>query len=532
MNRQMLISCNLLIFFSALYLLTFSSLVSIDARVRYAVTQNLVEKADLATEESLGIPGKDGRYYSWFGLGQSLLAVPFYLFGKYVGNPVAAVVMINPFVSALTCVIIFRFCSVLGYSQRASLAAALLYGLGTFAWPYAKMEQEAPVTTFLGLLCFYWSFLYVKRGLPKYLIFSSVSLGMAVLTRLTSFMVVFPIILYLFLSRIGESVDRTTALKFFFKDCLIFFLVMTPFAAIILWYNDYRFGSIYETGYQLYARLAGFQSFSLTYLVDGLLGFLLSPNKSFFLYSPVALLFFFAISGFYRRHTHMATGFLSAMLCYLLFYSSYRFWHGDWAWGPRYLLDITPLLLIPVAHLIDGPKWKTSYFMRWVVYGVVGTSLAVQLIGVSVHPNRYFFDLHFNQGIRFQYFSVNRSAPDAPVVDVPPKEVYFDFRYAPIAEHFKASLGFLKNLSGICDPFGVEDSSKIPSWLNTPNFGWVYACRADEKGVKRTLAWSVGLLVFTILISGYRIYCAGFAMRMPTPRRESTVGTSRKRYSK
>jgi Dolichyl-phosphate-mannose-protein mannosyltransferase len=525
MNPQRLICFNLLIFLSALYFLTFSQIISIDSRVRYAVTQNLVEKTDLATEESLGIPGKDGRYYSWYGLGQSLLAVPFYLFGKYVGNPGAAVVMINPLVSALTCVIIFRFCSVLGYSQRASLAAALLYGLGTFAWPYAKMEQEAPVTTCWGLLCFYWSYLYVKQGVSKYLIFSSVSLGMAVLTRLTSLLVVFPIILYLFLSRISESVDRTTALKFFFKDCLIFFLTMTPFAAIILWYNDYRFGSIFETGYQLYARLAGFQSFSLAYLVDGLLGFLVSPNKSFFLYSPVALLFFFAISGFYRRHKHIATGFLSAMLLYLLLYSSYRFWHGDWAWGPRYLLDITPLLLIPVAHLIDGPKWKTSYFMRWVVYGVIGVSLAVQLIGVSVHPHRYFYDLHFNQGIRFQYFPANRPVPDFPVVNLPPKEVYFDFRYAPIAEQFKALLGFLKNPRGLCDPVGVEDSSKIPAWLNTPNFWWAHACRFNEKGFDRILASSVGSLVLIILISGYRIIDVGCAAGIPTPRHNSNVRT-------
>jgi hypothetical protein len=523
MNRQRQISLNVFIFFSAVYFLTFSNLVSIDSRVRYAVTQNLVEKGDLATEEALGIPGKDGRYYSWWGLGQPLLAVPFYLLGKSVGNPEAAVVIINPLVSALTCVIIFRFCSVLGYSQKASLSAALLYGLGTFAWPYAKMEQEAPLTTFLGLLCFYWSFLYVKRGVSKYLIFSSVALGMAVLTRLTSFTFVLPIILYLFLSRISESVDRPTALKFYFKDCLIFFSAMAPIAALILWYNDYRFGSIFESGYRLYAKLAGYQLFSLTYLGDGLSGFLVSPNKCYFLYSPVALLFFFAISGFYRRHKHIATGFLSAILCYLLLHSSYRFWHGDWAWGPRYLLDITPLLLIPVAHLIDGARWKSSFFMRWVVYGVVGVSLAVQLVGVSVHPNRYFFDLHFNHGIRFQYYPANPPVPDFPVTDEPPDEVYFDFRYMPIVEHFNTALGYLKNLRSLCHHSGAGDVSKMPSWSNTPNFWWTYACYTNERGFDRTLAWSVGLLVFIILLSGYRMYCTVFTMSIPTPLRERNV---------
>jgi 4-amino-4-deoxy-L-arabinose transferase-like glycosyltransferase len=510
MNHRRIICFNLFIFFLALYILTAPGRIDVyDAKVRYNVTYNLIETGELVTEESMGLPGKDGRYYSWYGLGQSLLAIPFYILGKWMGNAVTVVSLINPLIGAFTCVVIFRFCTRLGYSHRASLIVTFFYGLGTFAWPYAKMNHDGPITTLFTLLSVYCVFVYHKLDLYRYLVLSSFALGAAVLTRFTSFVVLPVIFIFIyFMNRPEGSIKG----KPFLKEFAVYLLCLSPFIGLTVWYNDYRFGSVFETGYSLFAEMAGFQAFSIAYALEGLPGFLLSPNKSYFLYSPVALLFFFSIRGFHRQHKTVASMFLGIILSYLFFYSSYRFWHGDWAWGPRYLLDITPFLLIPLTHLFDETRWKMSRLMRQVVYVVFIVSIAVQIIGTSVNFNRYFHDLKINHGVHFNQFHSDPTNPNSLSVHGPPKEIYFDFQYTPIAHHFEALLQFPKIIKsdydvGKIQNIKMEDSLNAPVWPNLPDFWWVYAGYDNKKHLDhKALVFSVLLLLCIILISFYRIY--------------------------
>jgi hypothetical protein len=85
----------------------------------------------------------------------------------------------------------------------------------------------------------------------------------------------------------------------------LFALAFLPFLGLSFWYNFYRFGSIFETGFSLIARRLGLDFFAGTPFLTGLGGFLISPGKGFFYYSPVAILFFFSISLF-KRHMGLA----------------------------------------------------------------------------------------------------------------------------------------------------------------------------------------------------------------------------------
>src|SRR5438132_10767766 len=88
------LATNVLILLISVYTLTSSGNavdVTDDGMVRYAVTQSLVERGapDLPADFGArwGIKGQDGHYYTKYGLGQSLLAIPFFLVGKWLGNP-------------------------------------------------------------------------------------------------------------------------------------------------------------------------------------------------------------------------------------------------------------------------------------------------------------------------------------------------------------------------------------------------------------------------------------------------------------
>ena len=71
----------------ALYLLTAGgSLTSTDAVVTFDLTSSIVERHSIALSGNvLGLDanrGVDGRFYSQYGIGQSLYNIPFYVAGK------------------------------------------------------------------------------------------------------------------------------------------------------------------------------------------------------------------------------------------------------------------------------------------------------------------------------------------------------------------------------------------------------------------------------------------------------------------
>jgi len=107
-----------------------------------------------------------------------------------------------------------------------------------------------------------------------------------------------------------------------------------------------RFGSPWETGrYDHYG-----------YFVDplpGLVGQLVGPGRSVLLYSPALLV---ALLGWRRalaRRRAAALMVLAAFGLRLLLVSARSDWWGGWGIGPRYLLPMVPLLLLPLAEVLE-----------------------------------------------------------------------------------------------------------------------------------------------------------------------------------
>jgi hypothetical protein len=79
---------------------------------------------------------------------QPLLAMPLYWIAyhiPWVGN-VHTVLLFNILVTALTALIVFYYALSLGYSDRTSVIAVLLFGLTTIVWPYSKTFFREPLT--------------------------------------------------------------------------------------------------------------------------------------------------------------------------------------------------------------------------------------------------------------------------------------------------------------------------------------------------------------------------------------------------
>jgi hypothetical protein len=136
LHRQLAV--NLFLLLASVYFLTSSGNtvdVTDDGIVRFAITQGLVERRaiDLPPDigRRFGVLGPDGNYYTNHGIGQSVLAIPFYWAGNRVGNAKFLVSMMGPIVVGLTCVVLLRLGLRIGYSTRTAVRLALVAGLCT-----------------------------------------------------------------------------------------------------------------------------------------------------------------------------------------------------------------------------------------------------------------------------------------------------------------------------------------------------------------------------------------------------------------
>lgn len=438
-KRERIIALRIFIFFASIYFFSASfNFYSIDAgMLRIELARSIVERLDFNIPEGMGIKGMDGRDYSWVGIGSALLAVPFFIVAKALGgNPEISIAIMNLIFGAGTCVLVYLFSISLGYSIRASVLTSIFFGLGTFVWPLAKHPFDHIVETFFILLTVYTAYHYLNGKRVLYLLISAFSLGFAFITRQTSILIIPPLLIMAIYHYKKDSLKKNIGLLF--KDIVLWSLVFLPFLIIFFWYNYYRFGSIFETGYQLGASRIGLKLYGETPFLTGITGYLISPSKGFFYYSPIAILFFFSIKNFIKKHKGLFICFSLIITIYLFSLSGLFYWHGDWAWGPRYILVLTPFFMIPIAELLDSKKWSEKKYQKMVLVFVFIISFVIQIGAVSVVFYKYFINLKINERIKFL---------DTGLGGLPPHEIYFDCKRSPIIAQFGFIYEMAKNIS-------------------------------------------------------------------------------------
>jgi len=161
-------------------------------------------------------------------------------------------------------------------------------------------------------------------------------------------------------------------------------------------WNYHQFGNPFDFGYPEYAsgkRLNGFE----TPVLHGLLGFLVSPGKSIFIFAPIILLAMRGLPDLFRRDRGLAVVSAGAPIIYLLLYSGYTQWEGGYCFGPRYMLPATVLMLFSlVPWLESAAPIARRTFLSLVIVGalVQGVGLATSFLE-DQYSNRY-YDSHYN----------------------------------------------------------------------------------------------------------------------------------------
>ena len=487
------IHLTLFLFFFSVYVLTGQgSIQSADGKIMFLLTQAMVENHSVSFSEIVSLSDTPGPQYSKYGLGMSVLAIPFYLFGKLLSFLLGieaslatqfTVSMINAMLTALSCLMVFRIATErFEFTLRIGLFLALGFGLSTIAWYYSEDFMSEPATTFFLLSAVYW--VTGKDRATRDLLWAGTFLALAVSCRLAALVVIPGFIFYQWMVW-AESAEKD--IKQLVMDLLRPAIPVVAVLMLIMIYNYLRFGGPLETGYE---KISG------RFLL-GFFGILFSPGKSLFLFNPLTLFGCLASMFFLREQRKTALLFGWLIVSHLVLFSFWHSWQGGMSWGPRLMLVVLPYLILPIGFLLREHKQAVKIPVLLAL--VVG--ILIQLPSVTVNVARYYYEMSRDFGslghdqILFspQYSQLLGQSKQVAVVF---ENLDDELQMAQMVSLAKKGERFL----------GADVSVVLENGLavNAPNFWWYYMYLFGYP----FYFWLLPpvALVGVIMVSGYKLY--------------------------
>jgi hypothetical protein len=512
----------------SLYLLTGSSdlLHNGDTDLRVQTAQAIVEHHRLwldhpqFTDDRVA-RGLGGHLYAFYAPGQSILMLPLYIVGKAIAHHLNlpyretefyAARSLDLFLGAALAIVFFLFALSAGFRQRVAAALTLLFVAGSVAWPDAQSAlEQTQVNLFLLIgVIGVWQFLREVPSLRRWLLLAGLGVGLAAFTRYDALLYVPLFAILIVLGRRPFSGREIGA------NLLAFGAGLVPWIALVALWNIARFGSPFLTG--LHEDTLG------NPVGLGVLELTVSPGKGLIWYLPLLLALPWAVVPFFRRVPRLGWVCAAMVLLPLLFYASIRYWHGDPAWGPRYLYVAVPYLFLPLGEILS--RWRSyrpSFRAGFVV--VTTLSIAVQVAAVSVTEWRFWYRLQVMQqqsantnlweGKPFrwgaQYYHYYWTLDQSPVV------VQFENVYQVVSllagnESYR--------VSGHPDPF-VSGTTAVIYPLNSLAFWWDDPLHPllgphTRDALAVLLALSAGLSLLALLRGSASGETASVSSRAPT----------------
>ncbi|MDI9631531.1 MAG: hypothetical protein QM311_08750 [Acidobacteriota bacterium] len=427
----------------------------------FQVTEAIATRGELAVtspfeegDVARAIRGHDGRGYSKYGLGLSVVALPAYAAGGWRGAPwrdleevrdpegnlrsgsrVLAAGLTNAVVGGAAAGAFFLLATAVGIAFWPAALAAVALALASPLAHYAAGFLTEPLSGLclllvaLGLVAASRG----ERGWPGALL-SGAAAGLAVATKVANLLLVLPAVvwlLWLLRSRHRAGWRWRPVLA----ALVAWFLPFLAWLGAVAWVNRVRFGSVGETGYGAEARSFG------TPLAEGIGGLLLSPGRGLLWYWPAAFVALAGLVRLARRAPALASYAASTFLLSLLLYGRYYQWYGGGAWGPRVLMPVLPLLGLGLALLAERAGRSRPALAAFVLTTLAGLLLSALTVVRSVESQMTTELLGDPQTLAASLWEPGSSplAAQARLVgtDLPPAELPFALR-APGALRWRA----------------------------------------------------------------------------------------------
>ena len=322
-----------------------------------------------------GHVGKDGRLYGRTTIVQPLLMAPVMFVGYHLdeaagGNSTKARTFLARYFNSLMAAIAAAglFLLVSRYRpQPIAIGVALLFAVASIAWPYARIGME---TTFMSLLVLTLLSADWARRRPAVRSWGVTGLvaGAAMVSKPYAVVAVVPLALLLVpqVRRPRRAAAATLALL----------LPILGWGLLTLWYNWTRHGSITDFGSAERTSPTLAAPFNWA-------GLLVSPGKGLLLYSPLAILGLVGLRSMWRAERRLTAAAMLSFAALVGFIGISSHWSEE-TWGPRYIVPVAWILLLPIAW------WATTPSRMRVVKVLAILSVLVQLVAIAIPYAGYF----------------------------------------------------------------------------------------------------------------------------------------------
>lgn len=391
-----------------------------DDEIVFQTAASLVERGSLAIEgiprrtgEPKGRPsgtfgwasGVDGQRYGFFGHGLSWVAAPVYALAQATARRVPfewtrairsdhytfhvrearadwtrmIVSLTNCIVTAAAAVVLTRWLARVGFAARTALWTGVAYATATSAWPYARTFLSEPLTALVLLLA---ALAIAEAGAlrgrddaraDRRLWLAGAAAGFLPHVHVLGVTAWPCLALYAWMVGLGDSAKEGgwALLRRQRRGWIGASLLALLGLGALLVGQWLRFGDPLETGRQgLYS--------AWTAPWTGLWAQMVAPGRSFWLYSPAALLGLVGMAAAWRRAPAAVVLALGLLATRWAVVSARTDWWGGWGVGPRYLVPVIPFVLVGFAAALEElprrRRWVRRLFWAGLVVGVCVTA--------------------------------------------------------------------------------------------------------------------------------------------------------------
>jgi hypothetical protein len=334
-------------------------------------------------ERSPFVAAADGNYRSAYSPTPVLLAAalawPFYKSGIVdITAPLAPSLIAKVAASVLTAIaVVLLFLTALRWAPRArAVWIALAVGIGTGYWNTASQTLWQHESAAVGMALAVWAFTTpVEQLSAKAAAMMGIGLGIAGTSRgqLAGAIVV------LLLGMLARTRPRLALLSGG---------VAAAFAAALIIANVRWFGHplgavpfLESLHPAIHATEGSFQA-----SISGPAGLLISPNRGLLVFSPIVLIALAGLPLTLKRGARSPALWCAlAALCQFVVYGSYSVWWAGHTYGPRYMLDVLPLLVPTTAILLA--RSRLSRLTKAATGVALVWSIGVAGLGAFCYPN-------------------------------------------------------------------------------------------------------------------------------------------------
>jgi len=350
----------------------------------------------------------NGNTYNKGPIGYAFFIFPFYTFFSLFFSGENSEVLrhlvpkfANAFYLSLILFYIYKICSFYRIGIRNSYLCVIFITFSTPLIFYSGSDLSEIVQALL-ILCIYYYFFYCRKFALAFILLFSLVLVKPI------YILIFPILLCFIFNNLLNMNENS---KVYLLNLIYGVLLAVLSVATILFIN--------------YIKTNNFLNFGDGVAFDnpvhyGVYSLLFSFGKGLFFYAPLMIVSFFFLFRDIIKNPKNEMHFIFILIVFIVFlimYSKYHFWHGDWAWGPRYLVPFLPLLSIPMVKYFAQLKKITIYSLF--VFGFIVNSSSIY-INPCNYLSLYFIQIKDTKSFdeQIQFHKHNR--------------IYYDFHASPV----------------------------------------------------------------------------------------------------